>query len=266
MKLNGLGNYVPVDGIIMEHGHRYDFFNCPQPLAKPGHILPPGYFITRLYAQGMMEQGKHPLKELMSNTGSFEFTVAWEATYLYILLHFSMTVAADSANIKMGGIDGYVQQFSFNGVRDMYATNIEDLWPATQAGNNVAVPSPCCLHALWNSASNLFSAAKSEYMIKPPAPVTYKIVSFGHTHQPMLEVYPSGKNYTSVYSNSGAWVDADVSSYKVRTYLIISPGQWTGSEIDIVALYQYNFDSDGGNPTPGFKPVLISEESIYTGN
>ena len=42
--VQGLGKYSPVDDIIMEHGHRYDFFNCPQPLVNPNHKLPPGYF------------------------------------------------------------------------------------------------------------------------------------------------------------------------------------------------------------------------------
>ena len=42
----GLGHYSPLGEIIMEHGHRYDLFNCPQPLANAGHILPPGYLHT----------------------------------------------------------------------------------------------------------------------------------------------------------------------------------------------------------------------------
>ncbi|MBC8486526.1 MAG: metallophosphoesterase [Bacteroidetes bacterium] len=257
----GLGMYSPVNGIIMEHGHRYDFFNCPQSLVNPDHILPPGYFISRLYAEGMATQTLN--KEALASEGSFEFLAAWEIAYFYTILHFDMTLPLpDSTNILMGGIDGYSDPFSFNGARDMYAANIEDFWPATQVKNAVPVPIECCLQAIWNGHSDLFVAAKTEYMEQPPAPTTYKVVAFGHTHEPMLEVYPPGKQYTSIYANSGSWVNADDCSHEVRTYLIINPAEWTGSDIDVVLLYQYNLDSNSGNPDPPYKPVLISEENI----
>ncbi len=259
----GLGKYSPVDGVIMEHGHRYDFFNCPQPLVNSGHVLPPGYFISRLYAQGMMDQASGPLKGGMETTGSFEFLAAWEVAYFYSILHFLMPLPhPDSSNVLMGGIDNYNEAFSFNGARDMYAENIEDFWPATQTTNKVAVPTECCFHAIWNGHSDLYSAATTEYMKKPPAPNTYKIVAFGHTHEPMLKVYKEEKEHISIYANSGSWIDADQSDYKVRTYLIIQPAEWTGSDLDVVSLYQYNLDSDGGSQGSVYKPHLISQESI----
>ncbi len=257
----GLGVYSPVSNIIMEHGHRYDFFNCPQSLVNPGHMLPPGYFISRLYAQGMATQTLN--KDELASDGSFEFLTAWEIAYFYTIFHFDMTLPVpDSANILMGGIDGYSEPFSFNGVRDMYANNIEDSWSATQTKNAVPVPIDCCLQAIWNGHSDLFCAATTEYMEQPPAPTFYNVVAFGHTHEPMLEVYPPGNQYTSIYANSGSWIDADASSNKVRTYLIINPAEWTGSDIDVVLLYQYNLDSNSGTPDPSYAPVLISEENI----
>jgi hypothetical protein len=72
----------------------------------------------------------------------------------------------------------------------------------------------------------------------------------------MMEVYPNGANFTSIYANSGSWIDADQSSHDVRTYLLIHPKAWTGSEIDVVGLYQYN---PAGS---GYAPKLIKEESI----
>ena len=78
----------------------------------------------------------------------------------------------------------------------------------------------------------------------------------------MLKVYPAGKNYTGIYANTGSWVNAELSSKPVRTFLVIKPGAWTGSDLDVVSLFQYNLDSGSGNPNPGFIPVLISEESI----
>ena len=259
----GVGHYSPVNEIIMEHGHRYDFFNCPQPLSDPGHMLPPGYFVSRLDAEGLAEGG-HKLKYAAEGTGQAEFLTAWTVATDYLIIHYSLIVAADSVNIPMGGLDNYSTPFSFNGVRDKYAANIEDVWPSTQIRNGVPVTMPV-LMAIVNGNVDLSFTAAYEYM-QNAAPKLYKIVAFGHTHNPMLKVYPSGKQYTGIYANTGSWVNAELSKNPVRTFLVIKPGEWTGSELDVVSLFQYNLDSGGGNPDPDFIPVLISEESIGRGN
>ena len=257
----GLGKYLPVPEIVMEHGHRYDIFNCPQPLVNTGHMLPPGYFFARFYAQGTMEN-PGILKSGNEIRGSFEFDVAWDLVFTYMKFKFHLFPDPYAKNILMGGIDNYTEQFSFHGAKEMYAANIEDFWATTQAMNNVAVPESCCLHAIWNSKQDFFTPAKEQYMQQPPAPVTYKIVGFGHTHNPMLEVYPAGSAYTSIYANSGSWVDQFQNSHDIRTYLIITPGVWSGSAIDVVSLYQYNLETNSGNPGTGYAPVLLAEESI----
>jgi len=259
--VEGLGKYSPVGNIIMEHGHRYDFFNCPQPLVNPGHMLPPGFFISRLYAQGLMDRNQQLLRGANDIGSSFEFIAAWEVAMLYTLLHLDMEVPDMNAeNILMGGIDGYTNPFSFNGAQDMYSANIEDNWDATQTQNEVPAHMDCCLTTIWNGHSDLFIAAQEQYLEQPPSPKTYKIVAFGHTHDPLVEVYPSGSDYTGIYINSGSWIDADQSSYPVRTYLIINPAEWTGSDLDVASLYQYNLDDSSGEPA--YKPVLIKEENI----
>lgn len=258
----GLGHYSPVSEIVMEHGHRYDFFNCPQPLANPGHMLPPGYFISRLEAQGLMEQAGRSLKNANAGSGEAEFLTAWTAAFEYLKYQYSLKVAADSANILMGGIDNYSAPFSFNGIRDLYAGNIETVWPATQPGNAVPVSMPVLMAILDGSLDLSFTAAY-EYM-QSPAPEIYKIVAFGHTHNPMVKVFPTGKQYTGIYANTGSWVNAELTSKPVRTFLVIKPGAWTGSDLDVVSLFQYNLNSGSGNPNPGFIPVLIAEESIGT--
>ena len=260
----GLGHYSPLKEIVMEHGHRYDFFNCPQPLSNPGHILPPGYFITRLDAEGLMEQGSHKLKESKSGTGKVEFLAAWTAAYTYLQIKYALTLAPDSANILMGGIDNYSTPFSFNGVRDMYAANIEDVWSSTETRNAVPVTMPV-LMAILNGSLDLSLAAAYEYM-QPPVPKLFKIVVFGHTHNPMLKVYPAGNKYTGIYANTGSWVNSELCANPVRTFLVIRPAAWTGSDLDVVSLFQYNLDSGSGDPNPDFVPVLISEESIEAGN
>jgi len=256
----GLGHYSPLNEIIMEHGHRYDFFNCPQPLTNPGHILPPGYFISRLDAEGLMEQGSHKLKEFNAGTGQIEFLTSWTAAVEYLKIHYSLTVAADSANIRMGGIDNYSTPFSFNGVRDMFAGNIEDVWPSTEIRNAVPVTMPV-LMAILDGSLDLSLTAAYEYM-QPPVPKLFKIVVFGHTHNPMLKAYPPGKQYKGIYANTGSWVNAELCNKPVRTFLVIKPAEWTGSDLDVVSLFQYNLDSGSGDPNPDFIPVLISEESI----
>jgi len=256
----GLGHYSPVNEIVMEHGHRYDFFNCPQPLVNPGHILPPGYFVSRLDAEGVMEHPRQKQKKAGESASQIEFLTAWTAATEYLKYKYSLTVAADSANIPMGGVDGYATPFSFNGARDMYAANIETVWPSTETANSVPVTLPV-LMAILDGSIDLSLTAAYEYM-QPLAPKRYKMVAFGHTHNPMLKVYPPGKNYTGIYANTGSWVNAEISSKPVRTFLVIKPGEWTGSELDVVSLFQYNLDSGSGNPNPGYIPVLISEESI----
>lgn len=256
----GLGEYSPVDEMIFEHGHRYDFSNCPQPLVNPGHMLPPGYFISRMYAQGLMEKNNPSQKDLWEYQGDFEFLAAWEIAFLYTYLHFDMLPPDLSAKIiKMGGVDAYDEAMSFHGARDMFAANIEDNWDATQTQNQVPVHINCCLMAIWNGHSDMFGAAKKEYM-ESSSPKNYSLVAFGHTHEPMLEVYPSGKFYSSIYANSGSWLNSEESSHKVRTYLMIKPGKWTGSELDVVSLFQYNLESENGGS--GYEPVLIAEENI----
>jgi len=252
----GLGRHVPVPEIVMEHGHRYDFFNCPQPLVNSGHILPPGFFVSRLYAQGNME---HPgaLKSTNKTTESLLFCTAWDVAIAYTIFHFKMTLPDFWANnILMSGINNYALPFSYHGAKMMYDSLIEGNWSMTQSANHVRVPIDNILTAITNGYSNLFQAAQTEYM-KPPAPVIYRIVAFGHTHQPMIDVFPAGSHYTSIYANSGSWVDEKQSSHDVRTYLLITPGAWSGSALDVVSLYQYNPATAGG-----FEPTLIKEESI----
>lgn len=260
----GLGHYSPVDEMIMEHGHRYDFFNCPQPLSNPGHILPPGYFVSRLDAEGLMEHGGKGHPQTKSEKGQLEFMTAWTAAIEYLKIHYTLNLAADSSNVLMGGIDNYPGPFSYNGARDMYASNIEEFWSATESRNAVPVMMPV-LMAILNGSLDLSFAASYEFM-QPEAPGVYKLVVFGHTHNPMISVYPAGKQYTGIYANTGSWVNAELSSKPVRTFLVIKPGAWTGSELDVVSLFQYNLDSGSGNPVPGYVPVLISEESIVRSN
>ena len=255
-KTGGVGDFSPVDEIIAEHGHRFDLFNCPQPLVNPGHILPPGYFISRLQAEGLWETGGGKAGNLKSSAGSLEFLIAWTSAYAYVVADYSMKVHPDSVNILMGGIDAYSTPFSFNGARDMYAASIETVWNATQAQNGVPVPLPV-IAGLLDGGIDLYPAVSVEYL-SAGTPRKFRMAVLGHTHRPELDVYPPGKDYSGIYANTGSWVNASLCKYPVRTYLVVWPGAWTGSDLDVVSLYQYN-PGIGGQ---GYMPVLLDEESI----
>ncbi len=256
----GLGNYSPVDEIIMEHGHRFDFFNCPQPLVNPGHILPPGYFISRLQAEGLWESGGRKASNIKSANGSVEFLIAWISTIAYLQAHYSITLNPDSSNIGMSGIDGYQGTLSYSGVQNMYTPSIETVWDATQSQNGVPVHISV-IAGLLDGGTDLYPVTSYEYL-SASSPKHYSLAVLGHTHEPELLVYPAGQKYHGIYANSGSWVNASLCSHPVRTFLVIWPGQWTGSDLDVVCLYQYNLKSGSGNPNPGYVPVLLDEESI----
>ena len=251
---SGLGKYSPLDGIIMEHGHRYDLFNCPQSLVNQGHMIPPGYFITRLYAKGMASQNNYNPSEVIPARSSFEFFTGWNLAFLKVLSDFNMNCPQmDSTNVIMDGINAYINPFSFYGAYDMYAANIETLWQETQSVNEVPIPIDV-LTGIWHGI-DLSGAPITEYMTNPST-TPYKIIAFGHSHYPHMQVHPSGKDFTSIYANTGSWIDAEFCDHNVRTFVTIKPGEWTSSEIDVVMLYKY--DSNGN----GFEPVLITEENI----
>lgn len=254
----GLGKYQPVDEILLEHGHRYDFFNCPQPLVNHGHMLPPGYFVSRLYASGMASAPPNSTKNISSTSGT-QFSTAWTLAFIYTMAHFNLdadTVHMDSAMVQMTGIDNYVVPFSFSGAYFMYNSNIEESWMQTQTGNMVPYPMNVFLALL--NGEYIYGAALYEYLTdffgNPP-----KIISWGHSHKPDINVFPSQSFYTGIYANSGSWIDPDQTTEKTRTFLIINPGKWSGSKLDVVSLYQYN---PTDNQATDYKPELLKEESI----
>jgi UDP-2,3-diacylglucosamine pyrophosphatase LpxH len=252
--IKGLGYYEPVDKILMEHGHRYDFFNCPQPLVNEGHILPPGYFVTRLYASGLASRKAN--KSASSQLSDIEFVTAWSLAFGYTISNFNLnadTIPMDSLMVQMSGVNGYSDPFSFDGALGMYDKNIEELWPSTQTLNNIPKPMSVFLAIL--NGKYLYGAALYEYLTDYFSEQP-RIVSWGHSHEPDIKVFPFQSYYTGIYANSGSWIDPSESSYKTRTFLIINPGKWSGSELDVVSLYQFNKDNDA------YLPYLLKEENI----
>ncbi len=261
--VTGLGIYHPVDDMVMEHGHRYDFFNTPQPLVNQGHMLPPGYFISRLYAQGMISGSSGAGKNQPDYNGSFEFDAAWTIAFYYVIHQFNMPEPPlNTPYIKMGGIDAYQPDFSFDEVYNMYAANIEDVWPQTQNLNQVPVPISVFL-AIMNGHF-LTNAVIEEYIVQSPGMDEKKVIVFGHSHDPLIDVFPAGETYDQIYANTGSWIDQDQCDNPVRTFVVVKPAQWTGSEIDCVQLYQYNPQGNAGK-SAGYEAILLAEENVEDG-
>jgi len=259
----GLGKHNPAQGIIMEHGHRYDFFCCPQPLVNPGHMLPPGYFVSRMYAEGMHTSSTLGEAAFSLPKSSFMFLVAWTGSFIYTMHKFNMEAPPmDSLVVKMTGADGYPDAVSFNGMQEIYFLNdIEAKWQATQQQNGVPVPISV-LVALLNGAY-LTPAAIMEYLEQSTNFTNYKVVSFGHSHDPGIYTFMDDQRQTKIYANSGSWInDEECSPRKSRTFLIIHPAEWSGSELDVVMLYQYNLSNSLINRQSDYTPELISEASI----
>lgn len=160
----GLGSYSPVEfpGIVIEHGHRYNFFCAPDPISNqtiaPGTILPPGYFFTRIAAQHVVEGCEQnidtlPVVTLNPSATSSQTSLyyywqiwAWAVNALPVNQLFSDEVIITNVNNFTGNysIDdlipyqsspgGTIQVNLFNGIQDNWATRCNQ--------NNVNVPIP----------------------------------------------------------------------------------------------------------------------------
>ena len=235
----GNGDYWPTPTIAIEHGHRYDFFNSPDPLTKTGSLLPPGFFISRVFATKMQEGG--PVTEAsLSRALDIEFSAAWEIAIAAIGLS---GLDKDALQIKTG-LNGYTGLMSVNGVKANYTAHIGDQWGQRQTINNVYSHMAEWTAILAGSGvgwwGNLYEPAEFQYLI----PHRVNIIAFGHSHKGMIK--KAILDRARIYANSGTWVDkSQVSSgYNTRTFLVINPALGRGSGVDSAALYQYNGHGD----------------------
>jgi UDP-2,3-diacylglucosamine pyrophosphatase LpxH len=234
----GLGAYWPDSDTVLEHGHRYDFFNSPDPLTRTGSLIPPGYFISRVYATKTAAEGA-VVEPAAPGAADLEFYAAWEIAIAAIGVH---GLDKDAPIIKTG-IDGYTADLSVNGARDNYSATIGSNWDQRQVSNEVYAKMTETSAILTGSGigwwGNLEEPAEMQYL----APGRAQIVVFGHSHKAMIkkDIFTSGK----IYANTGTWIDAKFvkSGYAVRTYVVIDPAA-AGGGTDTVTLYQYNGTSE----------------------
>lgn len=234
----GMGEYWPGSHIVIEHGHRYDFFNAPDSLTRSGSLLPPGYFISRVYATKTIEDG--PVVEASSGLSALgvdlEFVGAWDVAIAAIGIH---DLDKNAKQIKMG-IDGYNADMSVNDAKDNYSSTIGSNWDQRQDINGVYSKEYEWTSILIGSGIGWWGDLEEPAILQYLSPDRAKIVVFGHSHKAMMK-----KNIVTrekIYANTGTWIDAKFvkSGYPTRSFVVISPSISNDTETDTVTLYQYN--------------------------
>lgn len=270
---SGTGYYSPLTGISLEHGHLYDFFNAPDPLTKAGSLLPPGYFVSRMFATNMVGPAQTP-QNLALTPGNVFFYAAWEI----VLWKIFGTMEPNIPDI-ITGIDGYTNDYTYNGARDnYYNADIAGNWKNRQEINGVYSPESEAAALLAGTGvfiwGDLEYAARKQYFESERA----SIVIFGHTHMAMLKGYNNLNNEIisesettsirnqlgptkKIYANTGTWVNKSLvtKGFPTRSYVVVNTDQ-TDSHLLTVSLYQYNTDIDNNVES---ESVLLDEKNIH---
>jgi UDP-2,3-diacylglucosamine pyrophosphatase LpxH len=255
--VQGLGAYTPLDHpeIIIEHGHRYDFFNAPDPISnrsitKTDSITPPGFFVTKIATTSDLESGKssfyrQQLTDALGDQYQYYYLSYWAAWEL-IMAQKPVQESWDDKIIKTG-IDGYTETYAIHDLIPYYAANnspldvnlykeIEDTWNDRQSKNNVPVTIPLDI-ALLAGAFNPALDAQSIYQYFTNSSSNRRIVIFGHTHHAIM----FNTDDHQIYANTGTWVDHGKPSC---TFVVIIPQKDDQAVTETVTIYQYLDDNN----------------------
>lgn len=255
--VQGLGAYTPLDHpeIIIEHGHRYDFFNAPDPISnrsitKTDSITPPGFFVTKIATTSDLESGKstfyrEQLTDAAENQYQYYYLSYWAAWEL-IMAQKPVQESWDDKIIKTG-IDGYTETYAIHDLVPYYQENnsplevnlykgIEDTWDERQSKNNVPVTIPLDI-ALLAGAFNPALDAQSIYQYFTNPSSNRRIVIFGHTHHAIM----FSTDDHQIYANTGTWVDHGNPSC---TFVVIIPQKDDQAVTETVTIYQYLDDNN----------------------
>lgn len=257
----GLGTHTPTDRpeLVIEHGHRYDFFNAPDPISnrsitKTASILPPGFFVTKIASSSDLEKGlplyyRDGLSEQYSSSQPGYYITYWAAWQL-IMTQKPVKDSWDAKIIKTG-IDGYSDAYAIYDLIPrhdsdsapldvtLYKDIVNTWWDQRQTANNVPIKVLAEV-AIAAGAINPALDAQSivQYFLNTSS--NKRIVVFGHTHDAGLFSTLNHKLHWSVYANSGTWVD---NSKVSCTFVTIIPKKDNGATTDTVTVYQYVDDN-----------------------
>ena len=256
--VKGLGKYSP-DGhpeIIIEHGHRYNFFCAPDPISNkstaPGSILPPGYFFTRIATTSVVEghpRAGGPMPTITANTFGESQTLAfiyWNV-WKELMTQLPIKEGFDEKIIKTN-IDGFTNTYSISDLMPYQLSEggfidltlfkgIQDTWDERQTLNEVAVKIPP-RDAIANAAlaGEMDAQAVVQYFGNRNS--EKRIVVFGHTHEARVIPSKNHRRQKTIYANSGTWIDKN--KFPTMTFIVITPQTNNTSLFSYVNLYQYS--------------------------
>lgn len=260
--MQGLGRYSPAGNpqIVIEHGHRYNFFCAPDPISNqliaPGTISPPGYFFTRIAALHVLQNfppAGDSVKNITENASGdesqdllFKYWSLWKWAIEYLTIKNKF-----DEKLIVTNFDGFTQPYSVNdllpyqvtagGLIDVSLYNgIQDKWAQRQLLNNVPVAIPAA-RAIGNasSADETDGQAKIQFFDNPDSDT--RIVVFGHSHIAKMQVHDNHEGKKSIYVNSGTWIDHN-SLGTTRNFVVITPQGSDASSQTHVNLY--NFENE----------------------
>ena len=259
--VQGLGAYTPMDRpeIIIEHGHRYDFFNAPDPISnrsitKSDSITPPGFFVSKIATTSDIERGQTIFyrQQLSDSVGDqYQYYLPYWAAWELIMSQKPVKESWASKLIKTG-IDGYADTYAIDDLIPQHSSSddpldvnlykgILDTWYDRQAKNNVSVPISADM-AIAAGAFNpvLDSQSATQYFSNPSS--NKRIVVFGHTHHAIiLSDILNHNSQWSVYANTGTWIDSGNPSC---TFVAIIPQKDATASTETVTVYQYIDDNN----------------------
>lgn len=255
----GLGAYSPDSHpeIIIEHSHRYDFYNAPDmysnriPISpenytnNPSAIIPPGFFVSKIDASHSIAYPSIPELEAdgLQKLGPFLYWAAWKV----VLSQIPVPVDYNAKLIKTG-INGYTGVYAINDLvpptegliikQPLLYQNIEDNWKNRQIQNRVNSPISVLSGLLTSSISEWcdFQAHTQYFSIDS----SKRIVVFGHTHKAALGTDFNNSQQKCIDANSGTWIDK---GEPACTFVVISTQSQAGAAVnETVSVYQY-YDS-----------------------
>lgn len=254
----GLGAYTSaaLPELVIEHGHRYDFFNAPDPISnrditKTASILSPGFFVTKIAASSDLEKSAPRFyREAVSAeylSAQPGYYITYWAAWQLIMSQKPVKESWDAKIIKTG-IDGYTDTYAIYDLIPhhdsasgspldvlLYKDIVNTWWDQRQTANKVPIKLLAEV-AIAAGAINPALDAQSivQYFLNTSS--SKRIVVFGHTHDAGLFTTLNHKGYWSVYANSGTWVD---NSKVSCTFVSIIPKKENGSTTDTITVYQY---------------------------
>jgi UDP-2,3-diacylglucosamine pyrophosphatase LpxH len=259
--VKGLGAYTPEDipELIIEHGHRYNFYCAPdhsnRSITGKDSILPPGYFFTRMATSSVMQgcpKRDYELPMVIKNElgiDQYHYFLYWNV-WKGLITEFPVKEGLDDKIITTD-IDGFTDSYALTDILPYQNSedNFIDLnlfkgiiesWDKRQDNNLVPVKIPIEDAILKGTLAGFHDDQSDiQYLNNPNS--DKRIVIFGHTHEAQVLTSVNNKQEKTVYVNSGTWIDKNSCT---MTFVAVIPKKDDDSAPVYVNLYQYSKTGD----------------------